>query len=127
MQQEIISIYKEDISLKGSYLKSIMFNGSSLEIIFSRFTDASPEMININFEWLHSFRVTDEGDLLKLQNELKGTLLEGVYQIEGSAYLQWFNDQSYDSHAAENISHYLFVTGNDVIDVLSSIPPIISK
>jgi len=127
MQQEIINIYNEDISLKGSYLKSIMFNGSSLEIIFSRFTDASPEMININFEWLHSFRVTDEGDLLKLQNELKGTLLHGVYLIEGSAYLQWFNDQSYDSHAAENISHYLFVTGNDVIDVLSSVPPIISK
>ncbi|EDT4881533.1 hypothetical protein B6B03_004688, partial [Salmonella enterica subsp. enterica serovar Berta] len=75
----------------------------------------------------HSFRVTDEGDLLKMLGEQKGKMRVGIYKVEDSSYLEWFNDQSFNIHEKEKIIHYLIVTVNDIIDVLSSESPVISN
>jgi len=74
---------------------------------------------------MHSFRVTDEGDLLKMQDDLEGKMITGVYIVEGSNYLSWFNEQSANIHDGDLINHYLIVTGDDVIDILSSVSPTI--
>lgn len=83
--------------------------------------------VRVVFDWVHSFRVIDEGDLLKMQDELNGQMLAGIYTVERSHYLTWFNEQSANVHNDEPIAHYLIVTGDDVIDVLSSVSPTISS
>lgn len=80
--------------------------------------------VRVVSDWVHSFRVIDEDDLLKMQDELNGQMLAGIYTVEGSHYLTWFNDQSANVH---NDEPNLIVTGDDVIDVLSSVSPTISS
>ncbi|WP_246762075.1 hypothetical protein [Erwinia phyllosphaerae] len=60
-----------------------------------------------------------------MQDELEGKMVEGVYVVERSNYLSWFNEQSANIHDGDLINHYLIVTGNNVIDVLSSVSPAI--
>lgn len=84
-------------------------------------------MIKVVFDWVHSFRVTDEGDLLKMLDELNGQMTTGIYIVGESNYLSWFNEQSFSIHDDESINHYLIVTGDDVIDVLSSVSPMITS
>ncbi|WP_414148341.1 hypothetical protein ACMGGR_05425 [Erwinia sp. BNK-24-b] len=36
-----------------------------------------------------SHRIADEGDLLKMQDELESKMVEGVYVVERSNYLSW--------------------------------------
>lgn len=71
--------------------------------------------------------MTDEGDLLKMLGEQSGKILVGIYKVEKSSYLEWFNDQSVNIRSKDNVAHYLIVTVNDVVDVLSSEPPIITN
>ena len=68
--------------------------------------------------------MTDEGDLLKMQEEQKGMMLTGLYRVEKSKYLEWFNEQNGNIH--DGVVHYMFSTMDDVIDILASISPSIS-
>lgn len=79
--------------------------------------------LKLLFDWVHCFRLTDEGDLLKMLDEQEGKMLTGIYFVENSSYIKWFNEQGADVHSDENITHYMFVTINDVVDVFSSESP----
>ncbi|EOI3548766.1 hypothetical protein NMY27_21435 (plasmid) [Cronobacter dublinensis subsp. beijingensis] len=79
----------------------------------------------IIFDWVHSFRLTNESDLLKMQEEQNGQLLAGIYIVDRSSYMKWFAEQSAGIHDTEEITHYLIATSDDVIDILSSVEPLI--
>lgn len=124
MIETLVDISPINISFSGGEVINFCYKAGSLEIDVSPGGMSPP--FRVFFDWTHSFRVTDEGDLLKILGEQSGKMLLGIYKVEGSTYLEWFNDQSDNIHSKNNIVHYMIVTVNDIIDVLSSVPPIIS-
>lgn len=110
-------------SFDNNQLDSIGYKSGVLELIL---TSADTSKFKIVFDWVHSFRLTDEGDLLKMQEEQTGEMLIGFYIVDNSIYLKWFTEQSVGIHDSESIIHYLIVTSDGVIDVLSSVSPLIS-
>ena len=122
MTEKLISFSLAGFSFQDSLLDDFRYSSGSLKLIVSSNNGSSK--LNLSFDWIHSFRLTDEGDLLKMQDEQQGQMITGLYLVENSAYLKWFNEQSADAHSDENIAHYLIVTTNDVVDVLSSENPV---
>lgn len=114
----------DSFSLQGRQLVDFKYSSGTLSLVL---TSDKEGMIKVVFDWVHSFRVTDEGDLLKMLDELNGQMTTGVYIVGESNYLSWFNEQSFSIHDDESINHYLIVTGDDVIDVLSSVSPMITS
>jgi len=127
MIERILSIDIGVHTFNNSNLKDVKYFSGSLELTFNLFYGGVKSNILVAFEWIHSFRVTDEGDLLKMQDDLNGQMIAGIYTVEGSHYLSWFNEQSSNIHDEESIKHYLIVTGDDVIEVLSSVSPTITS
>ncbi len=122
MKEKLIKLTHEGhISLVNSQL--IACNYASGKLFLSLV--ASNIKIKITFDWIYCFRVIDEGDLLKMQEEQNGEMVTGIYSIANSPYLKWFNEQSADIHVKEGIIHYSIITVEDVIDVLSIVPPTI--
>ena len=124
MSEKLIEIPLAEGSLHNSQLEDFRYSSGSLELIFSSGDDAEGSKVKVLFDWIHSFRVTDEGDLLKMQEEHNGMMLTGLYRVEKSKYLEWFNEQNGNIH--DGIVHYMFSTVDDVIDILASISPSIS-
>lgn len=126
MTEKLKNIKNDGFCFKNRLLVNFRYSSGALQITLSSTQENKIDEIDIVFDWVHSFRVTDEGDLLKLQDELSGQMLTGIYVVEGSGYLSWFNNQSANIHDNDEIVHYLIVTNEDVIDVLSSVKPLIS-
>lgn len=122
MTEKLLSIECNGHCLGNRHLIDLKYSSGMLELALSS-VDKGNNEVRVVFEWVHSFRVTDEGDLLKMQDELEGKMIKGIYVVEGSNYLSWFNEQSANIHDSDLINHYLIVTGDDVIDVLSSVSP----
>lgn len=110
-------------SLHDSQIEDIRYASGTLELVL---TSEGTDKFKVMFDWIHSFRLTDEGDLLKMQEEQNGEMVTGVYIVEKSIYLEWFTNQSAGIHDSEFITHYLIVTSDEVVDVLSSVSPLIS-
>ena len=92
MTEKILSIDIGVYSFKNSQLKDVKYFSGALELNFCLFDGNAKSNILVSFEWIHSFRVTDEGDLLKMQDDLNGQMITGIYTVEGSHYLSWFNE-----------------------------------
>lgn len=126
MTEKLINIASNGRALQIRQLLDLKYLSGTLELTLSSSDENINSKIKIVFDWIYSFRATDEGDLLKMQDELKGQMVTGIYTVERSNYLSWFNEQSSNIHDGDLISHYLIVTGDDVIDVLSSVCPTIT-
>jgi len=124
MSEKLIKIPLAEGSLHNSQLADFRYSSGSLELILSSGDNAEGSKVKVLFDWIYSFRVTDEGDLLKMQEEQKGMMLTGLYRVEKSKYLEWFNEQNCNIH--DGVVHYMFSTMDDVIDILASISPSIS-
>lgn len=124
MTEKLIEIPLTEGSIKKSKLEDFRYSSGSLELILSSGDNAEGSKIKVLFDWIYSFRVTDEGDLLKMQEEQKGEMLTGLYRVEESKYLEWFNEQNSNVH--DGVVHYMISTLDDVIDILASISPSIS-
>ena len=116
----MINIIPEQMSFNSISLIEFKYVNSKLEIILA--VDEERLCCKVSFGWVHSLRMTDEGDLLK-------TLGEGLFQglgifiVKNSSYYEWFNTQSSGIHEYEEIKHYCLVTANEVVEVLASIEP----
>lgn len=123
MSENLNQVTLEGIDLKNRFLVSIGYSGGILEIQLSPSEDGGTDDVKISFDWIYSFRLTDEGDLLKLQNDLCGKLTLGIYTLNDSGYLRWFNEQSFDIHNDEKLNHYLIVTSTEIVEVISTVGP----
>ncbi|WP_025121286.1 MULTISPECIES: hypothetical protein [unclassified Serratia (in: enterobacteria)] len=111
-------------SLQNSQLVDFRYSSGSLELILSSGDSEEGNKVKVLFDWIYSFRLTDEGDLLKMQQEQNGEMRTGFYIVENSKYLEWFNEQNGNVH--DGMVHYMLSTVDDVIDILASITPSIS-
>lgn len=108
-------------SLQNIQLVDFRYSSGSLELILSSGDSEEGNKFKVLFDWIYSFRLTDEGDLLKMQQEQNGEMHTGFFIVENSKYLEWFNEQSGNVH--DGIVHYMLSTIDDVIDILASISP----
>ncbi|WP_404462511.1 hypothetical protein [Providencia rettgeri] len=115
--QELLTSLGNNL-LTDIQLDDFKYDLESLSLILSR----PDESFTLSFEWVYSFRVTGEGDLLKMQEHFNGQMTTGVYKVENSSYLKWFHEQSENIHD-DVIEHYLIVTIDDVIEVITSAEP----
>ncbi|RXS91006.1 hypothetical protein [Geobacillus sp. PK12] len=103
----------------------------SKEGIVLKFSDESHkrEVIIIFEEGVLSYRNTDEGSLLKMLTYLDqyyGTNFYRnwpLFKVKNSTYLKWFHEESCGIYESRNVEHYVILTPNDVIEVLSTHPP----
>lgn len=110
------------------YLKKLIDDKNGLTLEFN--DELGTTIISVEFEnQVVSYRNSDEGKRLKtleFLNEKYGKIFYSewsFFKVANSLYLKWLNDETYDIYADYNINHYVFLTGNDIIDVLSSYPP----
>jgi len=123
MIEELIDVYPKNVLLRKGLLESFHYSAGAVEAVIVCNHGNGELKCSIFFDWIHSFRVTDEGDLLKMQHEQNSAMISGVYKVANSPYLAWFHEQSAGVYTEEIVEHYMLVTNNDVIDVLSSIEP----
>ncbi|WP_347253770.1 hypothetical protein [Leminorella grimontii] len=83
-----------DFSFQNSVLDDFRYSSGSLELFISNDDGDVNSKLRVLFDWVHSFRLTDEGDLLKMLSEHNGHLTTGIHLIENSRYLAWFNEES---------------------------------
>ncbi|WNY85078.1 hypothetical protein NNQ28_21925 (plasmid) [Cronobacter dublinensis] len=125
MTEKLSKIEYAACSFGNSQLVSVGYKDGALEVVLSSNTTSVMNNFKIIFDWVHSFRLTNESDLLKMQEEQSGQLLAGIYIVDRSGYMKWFAEQSAGIHDTEEITHYLLATSDDVIDILSSVEPLI--
>ncbi|MDV5225795.1 hypothetical protein AB7W11_06700 [Providencia manganoxydans] len=115
--QELLTSLGDNL-LTDIQLDDFKYDLESLSLTLSK----PDESFTLSFEWVDSFRVTGEGDLLKMQEHFDGQMTTGLYKVENSSYLKWFHEQSENIHD-DIIEHYLIVTIDDVIEVITSAEP----
>lgn len=110
------------------YNDSLVDSKEGLIITFSNETNTKNLIATFDGIVL-SYRNTDEGSLLKMLNYLHqqyGTEFYSqwpLFKVENSAYLNWFLTESSGIYESRKVEHYVFLTPNDIIEVLSTYDP----
>lgn len=100
-------------------LEELKDNREGLTICLKGNTNSA--ILIVHFESYFSYRVTDEGDLLKTLHEMENQEILGkssLFTVENSLYSQWFYAQNYGMHDNTELTHYRIATPDEVIDVL---------
>lgn len=113
--------------------ESLMDDGDSLRIIVSDATEG--QKYSFLFDGLLlSYRNSDEGSRMRTLEHLHqhyAHLEYGnwtLFKMKNSSYLEWFAQESLERYEGMGeVEHYVFLTSNDVIEVLSADPPTITK
>ncbi|WP_214874772.1 hypothetical protein [Exiguobacterium sp. CH10] len=115
------------------YKESLIDDGDSLRIIVSDETEG--QKYSFLFDGLLlSYRNSDEGSRIRMLEHLDkhyAHLEYGnwtLFKMKKSSYLEWFAQESFERYEGMGeVEHYVFLTSNDVIEVLSADPPTITK
>ncbi|OVE70668.1 hypothetical protein CCS79_01470 [Clostridium diolis] len=98
-------------------------------------SECSDRKINVIYSnMVLAYRNRDEGDYLKTFKHLSDTYGDEFYtkwslfKVKNSEFIEWFNEESLNVHEyqKESIEHYVFITVNDVIEIISPNSPEIS-
>jgi hypothetical protein len=123
-------IPSKELSLK-MYIEKVIDDKKGLQL----FCQSKDEKITIKicFEnFVLSYRNTDEGRRLKMLKFLTEKYGKEFYaewsffKVINSTYIEWFNQETYNMYSDYNIEHYVFLTCDDVVEVLSTYEPQIS-
>ncbi|ELQ6172533.1 hypothetical protein ACX1JO_003499 [Cronobacter dublinensis] len=101
MTEELSKIEYATCSFGNSQLVSVGYKDGALEVVLSSNSASVMNNFKIIFDWVHSFRLTNKSDLLKMQEEQSGQLLAGIYIVDRSGYMKWFAEQSAGIHDTE--------------------------
>lgn len=99
----------------------IVDSPKGLEIFVSG-TQGNPMRGVFSFDTYYGYRNFDEGDLLSRWQQI-GVLHSGFYAASCSELLDWATAQSPYEALPEGLTNYLFVSIEDVLDVLAFDPP----
>jgi hypothetical protein len=101
-------------------------NGVSLELK----SEYESVTIMVSFEdSVVSYRNSDEGRRLRtiefLDKEYGKDFYSkwSLFKVDNSLYVKWINQETYNMYADYNIEHYVFLTANDIVDILSTYAP----
>lgn len=98
------------------HFTGLVENGEILTVVLE--TD-SGFAIRFKFKSALTYRVSDEGDRLKIIDHTKGFEDWPLYLVENSEFLQWYNDESYNVRVGQGYFHCLIWTSTVVVDVIA--------
>jgi hypothetical protein len=110
------------------YKKSLVDNTQGLILTFQD-TLSDKKLIVTFGKGTLSYRNTDEGSLLEMLHYLEKNYKTDFYgkrslfEVENSEYIKWFLRESSGVYTNEEVKHYVFLTSDDVIEVLSLYAP----
>lgn len=79
----------------------------------------------IRFSHAYSFLCANESYRLKTQQSFTKQIPGLVSKVENSTFLNWFNYESQGIYESDNLIHYMVYTGEEFVDVISNLPPVI--
>ena len=109
-------------------MESLCFDKNGTLIVLE--SEDGDTKVHILFEdSVLSLRNTDEGRRLKTINFLENMYGTDYYtswtlfKVTNSTFVEWFNEETYNIYADYNIEHYVFLTSDEVVEVLSTYSP----
>lgn len=118
-------------ALGKMYLESFVYDTNGIEIVL----ECENENIAIRILFDSSvlaFRGSDEGRRLSTIIFLEENYGSAFYanwtffKIDNSSYVQWFNEETYNIYSNYHIEHYVFLSADDIVEVLSIYPPTVT-
>lgn len=106
------SLYLEE--LKDSHL------GLSLHL---KESSSSQLALHVFFDSAISYRNHNEGDVINMLSQQGAETNNPLCIVENSDYLKWFHNESCGIYKSKKLVHYLFLTPDDIVDVLSAYSP----
>lgn len=105
------------------FIKDIKYTEESeLFITLMKSSETLP-IVTIKFSSIFSFRVADEGDLLRTWDQY-APLPKGIIELENPEFLKWFHEENYGLRSDFfDIKYYMIASENEVIEVLSTEEP----
>ena len=108
------------------WLESLLQDRNGLKIQFESENDKKIDIIFGNTAL--SCRITDEGDMLQSINYWSEEYGDDfftwpLYKSNNSSFVKWFNEESCKKFADKNIEHFVFITEDDIVEVISTIAP----
>lgn len=97
------------------YLDEVRDDRNGLAFCFS--DPSSKFHVEVKFDSHLMYRVSDESYRLKRTSELSE--FSFVMVTEESSFIDWFHEESLNIYAKDRIYHFLILSSDDVIDVLS--------
>lgn len=114
------------------YLEKLVNDKNGTLLMFKSKDDN--DTVEVLFEdSILSLRSTDEGRRLKTINFLDkkyGTEFYAkwtFFKVSNSSYLEWIHQETYDMYTSYNVEHYVFLTPDDIVEILSTYEPIVRK
>lgn len=122
--------WKEELNIpKKMLLDSLTDDMDGLILKCSSLEDKNLKISVVFEDYVLSYRNRDEGEFLKKLQYLSDVYGDGFYsnwslfEVKNSEYVQWFNEESFNIIANEDIKHYVFMTLHDVVEMLSVYEP----
>ena len=81
----------------------------------------------VQFDCPLAYRKIDEGDFLRTLAALRGLPRETVYEALNSTFREWYLNETLGVANRRSVRHFVFLSQNDCIEVLSEDPPEIRK
>jgi hypothetical protein len=104
------------------YLDEVRDNKNGLVFLFS--DPSSKFQVEVKFDSQLMYRVSDESYRLKRTSELPE--FSFVMKADESSFIDWFHEESLNIYTKDRIHHFLILSSDDVIDVLSYEEPSIT-
>lgn len=104
------------------YLSEVKDNKSGLAFLFT--DPSSMFQVEVKFDSHLMYRVSDESYRLKRTSELPE--FSFVMKADQSSFIDWFHEESLNIYTKDRIYHFLILSSDDVIDVLSYEEPSIT-
>lgn len=127
MEEKYIKFDVPELDLNGIfYCESLKDDYEGFRFILKN--DSDSLVLKVEFESHLAYRNSDEGDRLRFFSKIKADGKQHtIYSVLNSEWVDWLVKEAMGKYTLEEVSHYLVLTPNDVIEVLSLGPPTISK
>lgn len=87
--------------------------------------DGEKEWLRVAFESPLAYRKIDEGDFLRTLAGLRGEPRAIAYEAFDSEFIDWYHGETLGVSKGRRVRHFVFLSQNDCIEVLSETPPTI--
>ena len=87
--------------------------------------DAAGREIKVYFAEPFAYRNMDEGNRLRTLEVVSPSGLDVLCEMQNSAWLEWFHEESYEIRRSLGLRHYFVLTPDDWIDVIAVDPPVV--
>lgn len=89
--------------------------------------EGEAQWLQVAFDNPLAYRKVDEGDFLRTLGALRVEPRVVVYEAFNTGFLRWYSEETGGVSERRKVRHFIFLSQNDCIEVLSEEPHVISK